>query len=280
MTSMLSRTAEPALLSGVAPLMEMPPLERVLSLRLRDRLLACAPMLLAGLWACGQQPAGPGIHLTEKKSTSGQHHEHLNDGRSHEAPIGRIAAGLIIRDKETLRLITETSASSLPSGVGGSLKLIVRKARYRLEVWQADRLLKVYPIALGGAPSGPKRQQGDQRTPEGTYQLIPHHPSPSFGGCFYVMYPGAADADLALEKGIITPTDHDHILEALARGAIPPHDTALGGLILIHGTRRRWVPGLTTTNWTLGCIAMENDDLVELLTAFSNEDRPGAELLP
>ncbi len=66
----------------------------------------------------------------------------------------------------------------------------------------------------------------------------------------------------------------------MQRGDKPPHQTPLGGLILIHGTKKRWIPGLTRTNWTDGCIAMENDDLQELLAAFDSHDRPIVRILP
>jgi len=63
-------------------------------------------------------------------------------------------------------------------------------------------------------------------------------------------------------------------VSALDREALPPHGTALGGLILIHGTRDRRLRPLTASSWTDGCIALENHDVLELLTAFAPSDRP------
>jgi murein L,D-transpeptidase YafK len=189
-------------------------------------------------------------------------------------------AGVIVRDRETARLITETAAVTLPQGVGPELRLVVRKSRYRLEVWRGEDRLKVYPVALGGEPVGAKQQVGDHRTPEGSYLLRPHHPSPGFGGCFYVCYPSRDDARRGLESGIIDQAAANRINLAFDLDRLPPHQTRLGGLILIHGTRNRTQQGLTMLNWTDGCIALENDDVLELLTAFTSSDRPYVEIAP
>jgi murein L,D-transpeptidase YafK len=192
----------------------------------------------------------------------------------------RVMNGLVVRDQETRRLIAETAAIELPQGAGAELRLVVRKACYRLEVWRGDNQLKVYPVALGGEPVGAKQQVGDHRTPEGTYLLRPHHPSPGFGGCFYVCYPSRDDARRGLRSGIIDQATANRIELAFDQDRLPPHQTRLGGLILIHGTRNRQQQGLTFYNWTDGCVALENDDVLELLTAFSSSDRPKVEILP
>ena len=191
-------------------------------------------------------------------------------------------AGLIVRDDETRSDIDATAEAKLPEhdSNAGPLSLVVTKSRYRLDVLLRDRRIKTYPIALGGSPSGTKQAQGDSRTPEGEYALFPHHPSPSFGGSFYVAYPNELDARQGFEGGRVDSDQRDRIVNANRRGDKPPHQTPLGGLILIHGTRKRWVPALTRTNWTDGCVAMENDDLMELLAAFDSDDRPTVQIRP
>ncbi|NJL29533.1 MAG: L,D-transpeptidase family protein, partial [Thermoanaerobaculia bacterium] len=163
---------------------------------------------------------------------------------------------------------------------GAHLRLVVRKARYRLDLFEGEALLKVYPIALGPRPWGAKQRQGDARTPEGEYRLIPHHESPNFGTCFYVCYPGPRDAQRGYFAGWIDRRSWREILLAGSRRELPPWNTRLGGLILVHGTRERDLRGLTAKNWTNGCIAMENADLLELLGAFSTRDRPILRIQP
>ncbi len=192
------------------------------------------------------------------------------------------ATGGIVRDLETKTSIVETAHVTLPDHDpdAAALSLVVTKSRSRLDVLLRGATLKTYPIALGGSPAGPKRVQGDSRTPEGDYVLFPHHPSPSFGGSFYVAYPSADDAARGFANGLISEAARDRIVNELHQERKPPHQTALGGLILLHGSRDRELRSLTTVNWTDGCIAMENDDLLELLAAFDAADRPVLSIRP
>src|SRR5262249_26790355 len=93
-------------------------------------------------------------------------------GAAPRAPVG---SGEILRDEETLRAVAATRGVTLPKDPG--LELVVTKSRYRLDVKRGEALLKVFPVALGGRPEGPKTRTTDGRTPEGRYRLIPHHQS-------------------------------------------------------------------------------------------------------
>lgn len=205
-----------------------------------------------------------------------------DEARSEPGDIDQpgVTLGFINRDEPTVAAIESTADTRLPAGRGDSLELVVTKSRYRLDVVLDGETLKTYPVALGGEPLGPKQAEGDERTPEGEYTLIPHHPSPSFGGCFYVCYPNGADADRGLSEGLIDRDQGEAIAASLRDGKRPPYRTALGGLILVHGTKRRWIKPLTRTNWTNGCIAMENAHLLELLDAFDDADRPVLSIRP
>lgn len=194
-----------------------------------------------------------------------------------DGPRARLVAGAILRDEETLRAIEATAGAKLPKGAG--LDLVVTKSRYRLDVTRGASLVKVFPVAFGGDPVGPKTRAGDGKTPEGRYRLVPHHPSPGFGPCFYVGYPNEEDTRRAQAEGRIDGAIARRIAAALRRGR-PPWDTPLGGLILLHGTKQRFIPALTETNWTTGCIAMENADVEELLAVFSSKDRPMLTIRP
>lgn len=134
--------------------------------------------------------------------------------------------------------------------------------------------MKIYPVSLGINPEGAKEVQGDCRTPEGIYSMVPHHPSPSFGSCFYINYPNKKDAERGLHMNLINSIEYQLILEKLKNNERPPYNTELGGLILLHGTRVRNIKSVTDGNWTIGCIAMENEDLMELLKVYHTSDRP------
>jgi murein L,D-transpeptidase YafK len=181
-------------------------------------------------------------------------------------------AGVIFRDSATLRDIARTGPIKLEKG--RPYMLVVTKSRYRLDVLEGDTLVKTYPIALGGSPSGPKVESRDRKTPEGNYTLLPHYPSPGYGECFYICYPSAADAERGLERGLIGEADRNAIVAASQARKPPPAVTRMGGLILVHGTKKRGTPCLTWANWTVGCVALENRDLLELLSVYKNGDRP------
>lgn len=194
--------------------------------------------------------------------------------------VASIVAGVILRDDATVATIDATHAIRLPRFRDGGWRLVVTKSRYRLDVMAGDRLLKSFPVALGNEPVGAKEREGDGRTPEGSYRLLPHHPSPAFGRCFYVGYPNEADLARGLATGLVDGATARRNRARLARGNRPEPSTGLGGLILLHAMKNRSVPGLTRTNWTLGCIAMEGPDLEELLAICRPSDRPILEIRP
>jgi murein L,D-transpeptidase YafK len=120
--------------------------------------------------------------------------------------------------------------------------IVVRKAERRLELMQGDRVLKAFDIALGSDPVGPKRQEGDGKTPEGAY----------------FVHRKKADSAYHLAVGISYPNTVD-VARARAAG-VPP-----GGNIFIHGqpsgiTGRARIQG----DWTAGCIAVSNSEIEEI----------------
>jgi hypothetical protein len=187
-------------------------------------------------------------------------------------PRANVLTRVIVRDSETMRDIRQTAATRLERG--RPYRLVVIKSRYRLNVLEGERQVKVFPIALGGSPSGTKEHTQDGKTPEGEYTLVPHYASTGYGECFFICYPSEDDAARALEHGLIDIAQRNAIVAASNAHAPPPATTQLGGLILLHGTKNRGMIGLTWVNWTLGCVAMENRDLLELLSVYNVHDRP------
>ncbi len=141
------------------------------------------------------------------------------------------------------------------------LRLLVLKAERRLEVRQDDRVVKTYRIGLGTNPTGPKLRQGDGRTPEGTFYVCVRNPRSKFHLSLGLSYPTPVDAARGLAEALITQAQHDAILAAHRRHATPPWNTALGGEIFIHGSG-------AGSDWTLGCIALEDADMTELFATI------------
>ena len=131
---------------------------------------------------------------------------------------------------------------------------MIYKARRIMEIWQGGVLRLRLPIALGREPIGPKRLQGDGRTPEGEYRACTRNENSKYHRSIGINYPNRADAVRARAQGVLSEEHYHSIISALDAGLRPPWDTALGGEIMIHG-------GGISTDWTAGCIALTDEDM-------------------
>lgn len=168
-----------------------------------------------------------------------------------------LAAGLLAFG---LLAFGTAAAAEAPAPLPASIespRLVVRKAQRQLLVYSGDTLLKTYRVGLGGNPVPPKERQGDLATPEGSYVVCIRNPRSQFLLSLGLTYPNAADADRGLKAGLITRGQHRRIVESARTGACPPWNTALGGEIFIHGRG-------SATDWTWGCVALDDDDVREL----------------
>jgi hypothetical protein len=140
-------------------------------------------------------------------------------------------------------------------------RIVVHKGERKLWARCAGGAVVMLGVALGRAPEGPKRERGDQRTPEGDYRIVgPARPS-RFHRFLPIDYPSLADADRAHAEGRISARDHARIAAAHRRGIAPPGDTPLGGGLGFHGEGRRWRGESVALDWTDGCIALADRDL-------------------
>jgi murein L,D-transpeptidase YafK len=123
-------------------------------------------------------------------------------------------------------------------------RIVVDKSDRELHVLSNETVLKTYSIALGHDPQGHKMKQGDGRTPKGIYSIDSKNPKSGYHLNLGISYPDQKDKEAALALG---------------------HDP--GGDIKIHGLRNgvgfmgRWH---RLFDWTLGCIAVTNDEMDEL----------------
>ncbi|MDX8531062.1 L,D-transpeptidase family protein [Mesorhizobium sp. VK25A] len=126
----------------------------------------------------------------------------------------------------------------------------VEKSRRQLQLISGDKVLRSYSIALGGRPVGHKRQEGDERTPEGRYVLDWRNPNSVAHRSIHISYPNVDDT-----------------AAAKARGVDP------GGFIMIHGQPNGfgWLGRLLQmVDWTDGCIAVTNADMDEIWTMVAD----------
>jgi murein L,D-transpeptidase YafK len=55
--------------------------------------------------------------------------------------------------------------------------VVVEKSKRELTVYSQGKPLKTYKVALGREPVGPKRREGDKKTPEGRSRSITEKPT-------------------------------------------------------------------------------------------------------
>ena len=122
--------------------------------------------------------------------------------------------------------------------------ILVEKAERRLTLFVKDKIIRTYKIALGRKPEGPKLEEGDKRTPEGTYIIDARNPDSKFHLSLHISYPNEIDNEIASMAGLIS-----------------------GGSIMIHGAGEEyaWMGKFhSVLDWTDGCIAVTNDEIEEI----------------
>ena len=139
-------------------------------------------------------------------------------------------------------------------------RIVVYKSERKLEFYSDQTLLRTYRVGLGFNPVADKQREGDGATPEGEFYVFVKNNKSAYYLSLGVSYPNTEDAARGLRDGLITKAQHDAIVEAHRKRTAPPQYTKLGGLIYIHGHGAK-------SDWTLGCVALENEDMKELYNA-------------
>jgi len=123
-------------------------------------------------------------------------------------------------------------------------RILIEKSKRQLTLISKDEVIKSYKIALGGNPTGPKEQQGNNKTPEGIYIIEGRNLNSRYHLSLRISYPNEKDRKYARELGVST-----------------------GGDIMIHGTKRGFSgddSSHSLVDWTEGCVAVTNDEIEEI----------------
>ena len=129
-------------------------------------------------------------------------------------------------------------------------KVLIEKGERKLHLIKDGEPFRTFDIALGIRPVGDKESEGDFRTPEGAYMLDTRNPNSDFFLSIHISYPNRQDTQQARAKGL------------------PP-----GGAITIHGqpnTPTRSEAYYRTQDWTNGCIAVSNSDMIDIWLMTAN----------
>ncbi len=124
--------------------------------------------------------------------------------------------------------------------------VVVNKGARKMYLLHNEEILKSYKFALGFAPVGDKKVQGDGKTPEGLYRIDRRNPNSRYHLSIGISYPNAED-----------------IAEARALGQDP------GGDIFIHGQPNNGKKP-NRSDWTWGCIAVKNKEMEEIYSMVKN----------
>lgn len=141
-------------------------------------------------------------------------------------------------------------------------KIVVKKSGRKLLLFSEDKLVRTYRVGLGLSPIGDKVRQGDHRTPEGDFYIFTKNDKSAFYLSLGISYPNTAAAERGLRDHLINKSQYDAIMGALRAKKGPPQNTLLGGDIYIHGNGAR-------SDWTWGCVALEDEDVRELFNAVT-----------
>jgi murein L,D-transpeptidase YafK len=123
-------------------------------------------------------------------------------------------------------------------------RILVEKSARTLTLYRDDEMVKTYKVALGSEPKGAKRQQGDHRTPEGSYTIDARNGHSHYYKSLHVSYPNTADRGRA-RKARVSPGG-DIMIHGLPNGY-----GAIGKAHLLH-------------DWTDGCIAVTDEEMDEI----------------
>jgi len=125
-------------------------------------------------------------------------------------------------------------------------KIVVIKKERKMYLYKNNKVQSVVPISLGRNPEGTKIQEGDSRTPEGTFWLSRKLCSPKYYRSLCISYPRPEDVARAREQGV-----------------------SPGGNITIHAQPKWNASGKANKytlnrNWTQGCVAVTNATMKKL----------------
>lgn len=143
--------------------------------------------------------------------------------------------------------VATTAPSPPPAPSLTADRVVVLKGRRILELRRGGKTLETFPIALGAHAVGPKRREGDGRTPEGVYRIDGRSMNTHWSRELHISYPDAEDRERA------------------QREHVDP-----GGAIFIHGMPRDYGPydpPFWLRDWTEGCIAVGNAAIVKIWDA-------------
>lgn len=134
-----------------------------------------------------------------------------------------------------------------------------------LVVMQGETAVKVFDnIAIGSSGPTLNKHRGDATTPLGEFTITQIRRSARFELFMAISYPNLDHTERAFQEHRIDASEYKALRYDLDRGRPPPQGTSLGGQLGIHGVGLGDIKIHESVNWTDGCIALTNEQLLEL----------------
>jgi murein L,D-transpeptidase YafK len=143
-----------------------------------------------------------------------------------------------------LLVVTVLAQAQQTSAPAQADSILILKKDHVMELLADGKVIRTYRVALGQGGPPPKQKKGDARTPEGRYIIDSRNAASAYHKGLHISYPNADDRKRAATLGV-----------------------SPGGAVMIHGlpNGRGWVgAGHRLYDWTLGCIAVTDDEIDEI----------------
>jgi len=166
-----------------------------------------------------------------------------------------LGSSLLLADKRQSGNLTATKTklfkrATAIDGPVGNISIIIDKSDYELSVYDEKGWYATYPVVFGSNGLDDKKMEGDKKTPEGSFHIISKRVHEKWYRFLALDYP--------------SKESWEKFNQRKQKGEIPA-SASIGGAIGIHGT---W-PNEDFIidkykNWTLGCISMKKNDVLEI----------------
>lgn len=160
-----------------------------------------------------------------------------------------LGAALVLLSLTAYTVVASRTNSGIPltlvSEEHRADRIVIEKSNRKMYLYRKNLEIASYDISLGNnADAGPKRVEGDARTPEGAYSIDFKNQRSRYHLSLRISYPSVEQKK-----------------QAEAKGQSP------GGDIMIHGVPNGWAwaaPLFSNFDWTDGCIALTNQEIREV----------------
>jgi murein DD-endopeptidase MepM/ murein hydrolase activator NlpD len=151
-----------------------------------------------------------------------------------------------------------------------AMLVLIEQSTYRMRIYEQQKLLGEYQVSFG-AGKGPKRVEGDNKTPTGMYFVIKKHrgafdgPYAAYYGGYWIKinYPNRYDAERGEAEGLLNDEQKATISKRWENREPTLENTRLGGGIGLHGWIDEW-DNAGPRHLSAGCVVMHLYDISKL----------------